>query len=259
MQNRIRDWLSLADPQSNHLAARKLYQYGTGRWFTEGKEFQDWLKADKSFLWLYGIPGAGKTILSSTVIEHVSAKFAKEQGPILAYFYCDFRQVSKQISTNLIGSIIWQIANQNPSVSQDVQDFFSVKFQDGPPKLSNLLNLLRHLLRRIPKLAIVVDALDECTDSLQVVMLETLSRLSGINKVNLLVVSRDHLNIKLQFEGLPSLGIQKKDVAKDIELYAAHEIERNGKLKRQSSYIKRQIVDALIKGALGMCVMVPTP
>ncbi|CUS07293.1 unnamed protein product [Tuber aestivum] len=55
MQNRIRDWLSVADPQINHLAARKLCQRGTGRWFTERKEFQDWIKADKSFLWLYGI------------------------------------------------------------------------------------------------------------------------------------------------------------------------------------------------------------
>ena len=54
-KKRIRDWLSPADPQSNHLAARKLCQYGTSRWFTEGKEFQDWLKADKSFLWLHGI------------------------------------------------------------------------------------------------------------------------------------------------------------------------------------------------------------
>ncbi|CUS07292.1 unnamed protein product [Tuber aestivum] len=250
-KKRIRDWLSPADPHSNHLAARNLCQYGTGSWFTEGKEFENWLKADKSFLWLYGIPGAGKTVLSSTVIEHVSAKFAKEHGSILAYFYCDFKQVSKQNATHLMGSIIWQISNQEPTAFQDVRDF-SAKSEDGPPKLSGLINLLRQLLTRISKLAIVVDAVDECEDSLQPVMLETLGKLSGISNVNLLVVSRDHLNIKLHFEGLPSLGIQKQDVAKDIELYISREIGRNRKLKRLSSYIKDQIIDALVKGALGM-------
>ncbi|KAG0636034.1 hypothetical protein HOY80DRAFT_1055478 [Tuber brumale] len=252
MQKRIQNWLSPADTRSNHLAARKLCQYGTGRWFTEGKEFQDWLKGVKSFLWLHGIPGAGKTILSSTVIEHVSAKFAKEPGSILAYFYCDFKQVSKQNATSLIGSIIWQIASQELTMLQDVEDYFSEKLRDGPPKLPGLINLLRHLLRRIPKLAIVVDALDECRDSLQPIMLETLRELSGLSNINLLVVSRDHLNIKLHFEGLPSLGIQKEDVAKDIELYISREIEQYGKLKRLSSSIKREIVDALVKGARGM-------
>ncbi|CUS07294.1 unnamed protein product [Tuber aestivum] len=119
------------------------------------------------------------------------------------------------------------MAQQKLNVSQDVEDFFSAKSAHGPPKLSGLINLLRHLLTRISKLAIVVDALDD----------------------------RDHLNIKSQFEGLPSFGVQKKDVAKDIELYISHEIKRNGKLKRLSSYIKDQIVDALVKGALGICCL----
>ncbi|CUS07291.1 unnamed protein product [Tuber aestivum] len=252
MLNGIRYWLSPADPQSNHLAARKLCQYGTGRWFTERKEFQDWLKAGKSFLWLHGIPGAGKTILSSTVIEHISTEFTKEPGSILAYFYCDFKQTSKQKATNLIGSIIWQVANQKPTMPRDVENFFLAKSGDGPPSLSGLIDLLRHLSARIPKLAIVVDAVDECGDSLQPTMLETLRELAGISNVNLLVVSRDHLNIKLHFEGLPRLGIQKKDVAKDIELFISQSIERKGKLKRLSSHTKQEVIDALVKGAQGM-------
>ena len=190
------------------------------------------------------------------MIEYISAKFVKEPGSMLAYFYCDFKQVSKQNATSLIGSIIWQIANQKLTMPQDVEDFFSAGSGDGPPKLSGLINLLRRLLGRISKLAIVVDALDECADSLQPVVLETLRELSGLSNVNLLAVSRDHLNIKLHFEGLPSLGIQKKDVAKDIELYISHGVERNGKLKRLSSYMKREIIDALVEGALGMCVIV---
>ncbi|KAG0131110.1 hypothetical protein HOY82DRAFT_647283, partial [Tuber indicum] len=251
-QKRIQNWLSPADPQSNHLAARKLCQDGTGRWFTEGRDFQNWLKAGKSFLWLHGIPGAGKTVLSSTIIEYVSTKFAKEPGSMLTYFYCDFKEVSKQNAFSLIGSIIWQIANQKLTMPQDVEDFFLAKSGDGPPKLLALIDLLRHLLRRIDKLAIIVDALDECRDSLKSTVLETLRELTGMSNVNLLVVSRDDLNIKLHFEGLPHLGILKDVVAKDIELYISHTIERSGKLRRLSSRVKHEVVDALVKGAQGM-------
>ena len=193
------------------------------------------------------------------MIEYISVEFVNKPGSMLAYFYCDFRKVSKQNATSLIGSVIWQIANQKPTMPKDVEDFFSAGSGDGPPKLSGLIGLLRHLLRRIPKLAIVVDALDECEESLQPAVLETLRELSGLSNVNLLVVSRDQLNIKLHLEGLPSLGIQKKDVAKDIELYISHEIERNGKLKRLSSCMKCEIIDALVKGALGMCVTAVIP
>ncbi|KAG0636036.1 hypothetical protein HOY80DRAFT_393871 [Tuber brumale] len=137
---------------------------------------------------------------------------------MLAYFYCDFKEVSKQNATSLIGSIIWQIANQKLTVPLDVERFFWGTSRDGPPKLS-----------------------------------ETLRELSGLSNINILIVSRDHLNIKLHFEGLPSLGIRKTDVAKDIELYISDGIERNGKLKRLSSSIKHEIIDALVKGARGMC------
>lgn len=50
----IINWLSPADPETNHIAARQLRQAGTGKWFTEGKTFQNWLSPDYSFLWLYG-------------------------------------------------------------------------------------------------------------------------------------------------------------------------------------------------------------
>lgn len=47
-------WLSPADPEVNHAAARELQQSGTGKWFTEGEAFRNWFSPDYSFLWLHG-------------------------------------------------------------------------------------------------------------------------------------------------------------------------------------------------------------
>jgi hypothetical protein len=62
-KNEIMKWLSPVDPMSNQEAAREKHEEETGKWFTEGLKYAMWLEKPNSFLWLYGIPGCGKTIL----------------------------------------------------------------------------------------------------------------------------------------------------------------------------------------------------
>ncbi|KAI9729156.1 MAG: hypothetical protein M1834_007063 [Cirrosporium novae-zelandiae] len=64
-------WLSPPDPESNYPKALKTRKSGTGTWFIQSQEFEDWKLKKSPFLWLHGIPGCGKTVLSSTVIEEI--------------------------------------------------------------------------------------------------------------------------------------------------------------------------------------------
>ena len=68
---KIKQWLAAPDTSSNHNAARKKRQPTTGEWFTESKEFHQWKTEPASFLWLHGIPGCGKSVLCSTIIQNV--------------------------------------------------------------------------------------------------------------------------------------------------------------------------------------------
>ena len=65
----IRRWLSAPDPSSNYNKALKARYANTGDWFLKSDTFRIWLLESGSLLWLYGIPGCGKTILSSTIIQ----------------------------------------------------------------------------------------------------------------------------------------------------------------------------------------------
>jgi hypothetical protein len=51
------------DHETSHSAARKQHEVGTGKWFIESEEYSRWKDEQNSFLWLYGIPGCGKTVL----------------------------------------------------------------------------------------------------------------------------------------------------------------------------------------------------
>jgi len=66
-------WLNASDPSSNHELARKKPEPTSGEWFINSDGFKSWTESTNKFLWLLGIPGAGKTILCSTIIEHVKA------------------------------------------------------------------------------------------------------------------------------------------------------------------------------------------
>jgi len=60
----ILDTFGSFDPSGHQKIAIKLRQPGTGVWFTEGSPFRRWIETPNAKLWLYGIPGAGKTVLT---------------------------------------------------------------------------------------------------------------------------------------------------------------------------------------------------
>ncbi|RYP68408.1 hypothetical protein DL771_006672 [Monosporascus sp. 5C6A] len=71
----VLDWITPVDygPQQSDFLRRR--QPGTGKWLLDSEEYQNWLNASKQTLFYPGIPGAGKTILASIVIDDLCNKF----------------------------------------------------------------------------------------------------------------------------------------------------------------------------------------
>jgi hypothetical protein len=84
-------------------------QAGTNDWFLSCEEFEHWIGIEKSFLWLSGFPGSGKTILMSTLIDYLQQHTHDKVPTLLAYFYCDFRSPEASDPLNIAGSLLAQI------------------------------------------------------------------------------------------------------------------------------------------------------
>lgn len=69
----------------------------------------EWLDTKGQTLFCPGIPGAGKTILTSIVIEHLHQKFENTDVAI-CYIYCDFRRQNDQGLADLLASLLKQLA-----------------------------------------------------------------------------------------------------------------------------------------------------
>ena len=92
MRSKVMRWLSSPDVSINHIRAIKDRHQGTGDWFIKGEDFLRWKAREHFLLWLHGIPGCGKTILSSTIIEEL--KSGPSACPVI-YFYFDFNDEEK--------------------------------------------------------------------------------------------------------------------------------------------------------------------
>lgn len=61
-------WLSAPDPSTNYNEAQEQRREGTGSWFLQGQALKEWKEKPCARMWLHGLSGCGKTILSSSII-----------------------------------------------------------------------------------------------------------------------------------------------------------------------------------------------
>lgn len=250
------------DPRRSHDMSRKLRHPGTGVWLTESPTFQHWLHSINECLWLYGIPGAGKTVLASLAIDEVLQK--STQNHAIAYFYCDYKDQTTQEPRGIMGSLAQQIAKQDEQSFEKLRRFYGVHGQGRRDPVAYAPTLLRDLVKDLTSnyesTSIIIDALDECMGNVRdvVELLTSLNDDTGDVNVNLLLFSRDEVEIRDYLNTKPQISVAAEN--SDLRLYVGAEIEeriRKKMLKIKSPSLKEHIVERLIGGAEGMYVLSP--
>ncbi|ETW75216.1 hypothetical protein HETIRDRAFT_164637 [Heterobasidion irregulare TC 32-1] len=60
---KIEQWIDAPDSSKNYFNALEKHQKDTCSWFINGPQFADWKNQGLPFIWVYGIPGCGKSVL----------------------------------------------------------------------------------------------------------------------------------------------------------------------------------------------------
>lgn len=215
--DRVIRWLSSPDPSSNHNSARKKCERTTGDWFIESQDFESWTTQTASSLWLYGIPGSGKTILCSTIIENVMSLCANSAHEY-AYFYFDFNDPLKRSTISMLRSIVTQLCSRRQRIPSEVYDLYQ-RCDKGniQPSQDGLLRLLCSILSTTHRTFIVLDALDESLEKDE--LFQALKKFSGT--VNLLDTSRKEKDITEELKELieTAIGLEEGIVDRDIQIH----------------------------------------
>jgi predicted ATPase len=107
---KLKTWLSPPDPSTNRNAAKEKRQEGTGNWFVTSTAFLEWKFGSRQHLWLHGLAGCGKTVLTSTILDHLHD--ARPDSCVCLDFFFDFREIDKQHLANLLRSLAFQLYSQ---------------------------------------------------------------------------------------------------------------------------------------------------
>ncbi|KAK4690674.1 hypothetical protein P7C71_g6170, partial [Lecanoromycetidae sp. Uapishka_2] len=248
--------LGSINPKQNHDMSLKLRQPATGLWLTEGDELKHWLATKNAKLWLFGIPGAGKTILAASVIEEA----LKSASPSIAvaFVYCDYKNAATQDPIQILGALAKQIAKQDEQSFEQLESFYKTRHPDGQELLPFDAEDVRDLVLRMSsfyeRTMIIVDGLDECGDNTSIVvgLLASLMEAEGTT-IQTVFLSRDEAEIRDFLYGYTQVSIAAQTA--DIELYVGAEITRRIRTKRlriKDPSLKDYIMERLVTGAHGM-------
>jgi Cdc6-like AAA superfamily ATPase len=240
----VADWLTLIDYSTQQSDSINRRQEGTGLWLLNSTEFQEWVNHSKKTLFCPGIPGAGKTIMSSIVVDHLNTNFEKDAGVGIAYIYCSYQSQQKQEPEDLLMSVLKQLTQRRPSVPENVKSLYKLhKDKQTRPSFSEIVKTLHSTIQLYSRVFIIIDALDEYhvsnNEGLNRLLSEVFS-LQDQTEVNLFATSRSISEITSQFDGCICKEIRAQD--DDILRYV------NGRIpKLLRSHISRypQVQDAI--------------
>jgi Cdc6-like AAA superfamily ATPase len=257
----ILDWLTAIDyaPQQSDFINRR--QEGTGRWLLDSTEFQEWLNTSKQTLFCPGIPGAGKTMITSIVVDELYTKFQNDASVGIAYIYCNFRRQREQKPADLLTSLLKQLVQEQRFVPESVKTFYERhKDKRTRPLFDEISKELHFVVADYSRAFIIIDALDECqvSDGDRQRLLAEMFNLQTKIGANLLAISRFIPETVKKFEGSSTrLEIRASD--DDLRRYLDGHISRLPSFVSRSPDLQNEVKTAIINVVDGMYVLSMLP
>ncbi|KAJ7788200.1 hypothetical protein B0H14DRAFT_3577622 [Mycena olivaceomarginata] len=255
MKQKLENWLlNPPDMKQKHSDSEKLRTKGTGLWLLEGDEFINW-QDNAGFLWLEG-PCAGKSVLSSAVIQHLFSENKKlfqarimAPRPAVAFFYFDFRNPDRQSTEIALRRVVLQLSAQSPEKYETLNEEYELSEGQTLPNFEELLVILEKILRELGRTYIILDGLDECDDYEQVT--ELVSRLRDWTKppLHLFIAAQPRSIFTEQFQGVKPLHFDAAQ--EDIQRFVTNELKNNYKLKIWRPHAAR-VIDQVTRKSKGM-------
>ncbi|KAK0739375.1 hypothetical protein B0T21DRAFT_362512 [Apiosordaria backusii] len=184
---------------------------GTGKWLWKADKLNPWLEAGQSakrVWWLEGIPGAGKTFLSGTVINEL-----QKRQKIVIYAFLSYRQATGTSALSVLHSIIFQMAAE-PAVTDELKEALqSIICQPNSGRIRSNLDsacgLLKQILVHVKEVVyFVLDGVDEIEKIERQRLLSQLVQLcKDCDTFRVLISSRVETDIEHTLRALPRMRV----------------------------------------------------
>lgn len=252
-------FLNSCSTYNHETALNQARRKGASSWIFETKEYTSWQSSISSSIMLCsGIVGAGKTVLSSSVVEELVVTRAADTS--VGYFFCKDDDFQSLKAREIMGSLARQFLSAVPvklfnQLDQDVGDI-ALSIEQIVTLMLRLLPLNNHYI-------LAVDGLDECQPEEAYQLLDTFQTLvrSPAHVFKLFWTGRsdfvERVSYRLQSDFHVKISPSKNgpEISRFIER-ALDEALENGRLQLRDPRIIVRIQEALEKEAYEMFLWV---
>jgi ATPase family associated with various cellular activities (AAA) len=221
-------------------------------------------------LWIYGIPGAGKTILSAALanrinIARVSGTKARKGPSIHAnkrtsdreeafiFYYCHHSRKHDETS-HFLRWVLSQLSRQADAfpVPETIIELYRKSCE---PQVDDLLAAIREVTGNFSKVTISIDAIDESQN--RGVLATILSRLADTREFNnpdirILLTSRHETDLQEHLTSFETISMSNSYVDSDILHFVKEQVNGEAKFKKWSQELRNEVISTLAARAQGM-------
>ncbi|KAF8882484.1 hypothetical protein CPB85DRAFT_406069 [Mucidula mucida] len=171
----------------------------TGTWLIEDRKFVAWRDSIDSprTLWCYGHPGAGKSVMAASIVDHLQF-----EGAVVLSVFCRYSLDTFTTPHPVLCGLLRQLIENSPKFPPAMDFLYRSQTRPNPDMVSILLAEIAASHAR--PIYLVIDALDECRIALD--LLHVIQQLGSSFRV--LITSRPVFN---EIEKYPSIKIRASD------------------------------------------------
>lgn len=209
----IEQWLSSHDFRSRHMEIFKGAQADTRQWLFDSSQFQHWMTVDRGTLWCPGIPGAGKTVTSAIIVNHLQSKF-KDSNIAVTCLFCNYKDRQEQTAEGFMANLLKQLMQDRADISEAIKNLY-VKRKKEFPTFEVLVEVFAAEMTHFSDVFVILDALDETMENNDI-RTRLVSKLDSL-PIRLLVTSRHDAGIERTLKHAQRLEIEA--TAEDVRTY----------------------------------------
>ncbi|KAJ9241205.1 hypothetical protein DTO166G5_1367 [Paecilomyces variotii] len=257
-RQKVLNWLSPIDHDSEQSDFFALRQENTGQWFLESDWFQNWLNGQSKTLLCQGIPGAGKTVMTAIIVHHLHQQFAQADNIGIAYVYGSFLRHNEQHLQAILSSLLKQLSQPLPELPECVTEayerFWTHHIYPSPEKL---LQMLGTLMTSRQKTFVIVDALDEikASDGTCRQLLLALFRLQQSVPVSLIATSRHVADIASMFRMKRGDFIEIRALDDDVRSYIDGQMNKLRPFVSEDQDLRSKVKETIVQAVDGMFLL----
>jgi hypothetical protein len=192
------DWLSPISIEKHHEDSKShlIIAKDSGSWFLKSDRYLDWMDPTKSdrMLWCPGLPGAGKTVMASLIIDQLTtdaASFRQTHENSVCWLYLGSTDAKGRPGA-LLAALLRYMVRKSEKIPHYVESLYQNHLEvKTSPTDDSVMKCLIEICRGKENIFLVVDAMDEYPEPQRNVLIDYIhDMLQQLPALRVLITSR---------------------------------------------------------------------